>query len=119
MPICDRPSIMPFWAGSDGKMNCCAAGQTQPNSEGPSTRPASKIAHQRGLAQALHALAQHAADQQQQHHLGHQNGLRLLPVLEAPLPAAAPFAALGGHDPGRPGAVALRCAGFARRPHLA
>ena len=43
MPICDRPSIMPFCAASGGKRNLCASGHTQPNSDGPSTMPASKV----------------------------------------------------------------------------
>ena len=43
----------------------------------PQHQTRQQIAHQRGLAQTLHALAQDAADQKQQHHFGDQKAFGL------------------------------------------
>ena len=43
MPICDRPSIMPFWVSSLGNRKCWASGQSQPNRDGPRMIPANRV----------------------------------------------------------------------------
>ena len=72
MPNCAMPSISAFCSGAGGKIACCASGHTQPNSEGPSMQAGQQFADHRGLADALHQLAEPAADGDQQHDLDQQ-----------------------------------------------
>ena len=108
MPICDRPSIMPFWVSSLGKRNV-APGPKPAEQRGTQDDPRQQCAHQRRLADTLHDFAQQPSRHQQQQDFRHQYGFALAAAAGAIAGRRAVLPVWSWIACGGPNCRALRC----------
>ena len=73
MPICEMASIIALQRLVVGKDHGPQLGQQQAEHRRPQQHAGQQLAEQRRLAEAVHAFAEHAADQQQQDQLGNED----------------------------------------------